>query len=72
MDSFINEKEDNADEEPTGDGEEGQTAGEGGEQQPKEKKPKTRKTKVVTIEKNPDNISLKTFDLEFAVDPLFR
>jgi len=72
LNSWHLEKEGNEDDEPTGEGEEGQATGEGGEQQPKEKKPKTRKTKVVTIEKNPDNISLKTFDLEFAVDPLFR
>lgn len=67
---FLKEKEESPDEEPSGEGDEEGKTEEGGEK--KKKETRARKTKVVTLEKNPDNISLKSFDLEFAVDPLFR
>ncbi len=35
-------------------------------------KAKRRKVRVSTIEKNPENLLVDTFDFEFALDPLFR
>ena len=57
-----------------GDGQENGEGGEDGEN--KDNKGKgtkgAKKKRTNTIEKNPENLLLKTFDTEFEVDPLFK
>lgn len=44
----------------------------GNQKQQKSKIKKTSMRTIETIEKNPENLILKNFDLEFSIDPLFK
>lgn len=72
----LSDKSNKFKEEDEGEGEEDDDAGSGSlntvNNLKSSKAKKTSLRTVETIEKNPENLILKNFDLEFAIDPLFK